>query len=108
MCHVLYAPMRVLCLADQKSPTVDKLYYCVLQTDQILPKYISDVEEQAGSPQTGSTLLAMDRQASASLSDDDEDASNNDNDVEDIGSDNGYAQLGNNDDDSDNKQQVLM
>ena len=30
MCRALYAPMRVLCLVDQKTPTMDKLYYYVL------------------------------------------------------------------------------
>ncbi len=33
MCRALYAPMQVLCLADQKSPAMDKLNYYVLQTD---------------------------------------------------------------------------
>jgi hypothetical protein len=33
MCRALYAPMQVLCLADQKMPAMDKLNYYVLQTD---------------------------------------------------------------------------
>lgn len=33
MCRALYAPMRLLRLADQKTPAMDKLYYYVLQTD---------------------------------------------------------------------------
>jgi hypothetical protein len=33
MCRALYASMRVLRLADQKTPAMDKLYYYVLQTD---------------------------------------------------------------------------
>jgi hypothetical protein len=33
MCRALYTPMRVLRLADQKTPVMDKLYYYVLQTD---------------------------------------------------------------------------
>ena len=33
MCRVLYAPMRVLCLAGQKTLAMDKLFYYVLQTD---------------------------------------------------------------------------
>jgi hypothetical protein len=36
MCHALYAPMRVLRLADQKTPAMDKLYYYVLQADRML------------------------------------------------------------------------
>jgi hypothetical protein len=49
MCRVLYAPMLVLCLADQKTPAMDKLYYYVLQTDRMLPKYLQDAEEHATS-----------------------------------------------------------
>ncbi len=45
MCHALYAPMRVLCLANQKSAAMDKLYYYALQTDRMLQKYITDAEE---------------------------------------------------------------
>ena len=40
MCQALYAPMRVLRLADQKTPAMDKLYFYVLQTDAMLPKYL--------------------------------------------------------------------
>ncbi len=36
MGRALYTPMRLLCLADQKTPAMDKLYYYVLQTDQII------------------------------------------------------------------------
>jgi hypothetical protein len=76
----------------------------------MLPKYISDAKEQAGSLLTDSTLSVMDSQASAGLSDDEEDASNDDDDIKDVDkdSDNGDAQLRNNVDDSDSKQQVLM
>jgi hypothetical protein len=37
--------MRVLCLADQKNPAMDKLYYYVLQTDRMLPKWLGKVEK---------------------------------------------------------------
>ena len=47
MCHALYAPMRVLCLADQKTPAMDKLHYFVYQTDDILPKYLAKAEEDS-------------------------------------------------------------
>jgi len=36
MCRVLYAPMRVLHLADQQMASMDKLYFYVLQTDRML------------------------------------------------------------------------
>jgi hypothetical protein len=40
MCRALYAPMCVLRLADQKTPSMDKLHYYVCQTDVNLSKYI--------------------------------------------------------------------
>jgi hypothetical protein len=47
MCHLLYAPIRVLHLADQKIPTMDKLHYYVCQTDANLLKYISKAQNDA-------------------------------------------------------------
>jgi hypothetical protein len=38
MCRVLYAPIRVLRLADQQTASIDKLYFYVLQTDRKLIK----------------------------------------------------------------------
>jgi hypothetical protein len=105
MCSALYAPMRVLCLDDQKLPAMDKLYYYVLQTDRMLLKYIVDAEERGGGGVllTESTLEAMDSRSSAGISDDDnEDESDSDDDVEEVDEESG------DDDDSDNEQQVLM
>ncbi len=53
MCRASYAPMRVLWLADQKLLAMDKLYYYVIQTDQMLLKYIVDAEERGGGPADG-------------------------------------------------------
>ncbi len=53
MCRALYAPMRVLWLADQKMPAMDKFYYYVIQTDQMLLKYIADAAERGGGPADG-------------------------------------------------------
>ncbi len=36
----LYAPMRLLRLADQKIPAMDKLHFYVCQTDSYLSKYL--------------------------------------------------------------------
>jgi hypothetical protein len=44
MCHALYAPMRVLRLADQQVPGMEKLYYYVLQTDRMLLRWLPDAE----------------------------------------------------------------
>ncbi len=38
LCHSLYALMRILQLADQKIPAMDKLLYYVWQTDKLLAK----------------------------------------------------------------------
>jgi hypothetical protein len=67
MCHALYTPMRVLHLADQKTPAIDKLYYYVLQTDQMLPKYLQDAKEHTTSSLTNVTISAMDRLSSAGI-----------------------------------------
>jgi hypothetical protein len=44
MCCALYAPMRVLHLADQQVPGMEKLYYYVLQTDRMLLRWLPDAE----------------------------------------------------------------
>ena len=49
MCRALYAPMRVLRLADQKTPAMDKLYYYVLQADRMLLQYLKEAEEHVSS-----------------------------------------------------------
>jgi len=42
MCRSLYAPMRLLRLADQKIPAMDKLHFYVCQTDSYLSKYLKE------------------------------------------------------------------
>ena len=46
MCRVLYAPMRVLRLADQQTASMDKLYFYVLQTDWMLMKWLPDCKKK--------------------------------------------------------------
>ena len=48
LCRALYAPMRILRLADQKIPAMDKLHYYVLQTDVLLQKYLKMAEDDSG------------------------------------------------------------
>ena len=73
MCRALYAPMRVLRLADQKNPAMDKLFYYVSQTDRMLPKYLGDVEERLASLMSDATINAIDTSTfSAGVSDDDD------------------------------------
>jgi len=59
MCHALYAPMRVLRLADQKIPAMDKLYYFVLQSDKMLCTWIEDAERKAATLLTKETVSCM-------------------------------------------------
>jgi hypothetical protein len=40
--------MRILRLADQKIPAMDKLHYYVCQTDQLLAKYVKIAEVNSG------------------------------------------------------------
>jgi hypothetical protein len=47
MCHVLYAPVRVLHLADQQTVPMDKLYFYVLQTDKMLIKWLPDCKKNS-------------------------------------------------------------
>jgi hypothetical protein len=118
MCRSLYAPMPVLCLDDQKSPSMDKLNYYVLQTDQMLALYCKDEEEHGVCLLTAPTIRAVDCLSSAGLSDD----------LRSEHEDNGVDSMNNNDDgdnsisahldtqnsnddaisDGDNKQQVFM
>ena len=59
--------MQVLCLADLKTPAMDKLYYYVLQTDRMRPKYLQDAEEVANNFLTSDTVLTMARPSTAGL-----------------------------------------
>ena len=83
MCRALYVPMRVLCIADQKTPTMDKLYYSVLQTDQMLPKCLGNAKERTTMFLTDSTISVMDRLSTAGLN-----AAHSDNAGEDKEDDN--------------------
>lgn len=89
MCRALYAPMRVLRLADQKTPAMDKLYYYVLQADRMLLQYLKEAEEHVSSGALSDvTLDAMTSASSISeeesdmmevnSGDDDSDASSDD------------------------------
>ena len=43
----MYAPMRVIFLSDQKTPAIEKLFYFVLQTDRMIPKWLKDAEDHS-------------------------------------------------------------
>ena len=47
MCRALYAPMRVLRLADQKVAAMDKLHFFVCQANSIMPRYLAEAEHHS-------------------------------------------------------------
>ena len=47
MCHALYAPLRVLRLADEKVSAMDKLHFFVKQASRIVPKYLLEAEHHS-------------------------------------------------------------
>jgi hypothetical protein len=79
LCRTLYAPMQVLCLADQKTPAMDKLYFYTLQTDIMLPKYLSELEKQSNNFLSTTMARVMGNIQSAG----DSSGSHNDEDDED-------------------------
>ena len=114
MCHALYAPMRVLCLADQKLPAMDKLYYYVLQTDRMLAVHCKDADDRGVALLTAPTIRAMDCSTAAGLSDEDsgsEDADigvDNNDDADSDSEQSSDAENINDNDSDDDDQQVFM
>jgi hypothetical protein len=115
MCRALYAPMQVLCLADQKLPAMDKLNYYVLQTDRMIAMYCKDAEARGVGLLTPTSIMAMKCLTSAGLSDDsgsehDEngvESVNDDNDDDDTISMQSYTHNSNDDDISDDDEQQI-
>ncbi len=58
MC-ALYAPMRVLRLADQQVPGIEKLYYYILQTDRMLLRWLPDAEIRVSALRCDGTYNSM-------------------------------------------------
>jgi len=88
MCRAMYAPMRVLRLADQQVPGMEKLYYYVLQTDRMLLKWLPDAEARISSLRrdgtyntiTNTEVYQFDEVAADSDGDDEEEDSDDDDD----------------------------
>ena len=59
--RALYAPMRILRLADQKLAAMDKLYFYVLQDERMLPKYLVEAIEAEYSISTRLMAVLDDR-----------------------------------------------
>ena len=87
MCCSLHAPMRVLHLADQKIPVMDKLHYYVCRTDTNLSKYIKKATSDATYCKDTRILSLMSVVLEDVLDKDDSDE-DIDNNEEDDGADN--------------------
>ena len=91
MGRALYAPMRLLRLADQKTPAMDKLYFYVLQTDRMLPKYLQDAEDHTRVFLTKETMSTMIANSTAGLTSGSGDEDDDDIDDDDLFGDNDEA-----------------
>ena len=84
MCRCLYAPMRVLRLADQKTAAMDKLCYFVRQANRMMPRLLAEAEAKADILLTDTTRQVLeattDKASMATLSSDEEDGSEDDDD----------------------------
>jgi hypothetical protein len=88
MCHALYAPMRVLHLADQQVPDMEKLYYYVLQTDRMLLRWLPDAEirvlvfhcDGTYNAMTNTDIYVFDEEAADSSGNDDKEEDSDDDD----------------------------
>ena len=99
MCRALYAPMRVLRLADLKTPAMDKLYFYVLQADRMLLQYLKEAEEHVRKGAiTELTLNALTLASCMSHQEEDENDQEEDENELDVGS---VVESNSSDDDSD-------
>jgi hypothetical protein len=80
--------LRVLCLADQQVPGMEKLYYHVLPTDRMLLRWLPDAEIRVSALRRNGTYNAMtntdecvfDEEAADSSSNDDKEEDSDDDD----------------------------
>jgi hypothetical protein len=79
--------MRVLHLADQKTPAMDKLYLYMLQTDIMLPKWLDELDEYSSYFLTQTIVRVIGNIQSAGDSSDsegDDDSENNSDDESEL------------------------
>jgi hypothetical protein len=88
MCCALYAPMCVLCLADQQVPGMEKLYYYVPQTDRMLLRWLPDAEIRVLVLHRDGTYNAMTNIDEYVFDEEATDSSGNDDEEEDSDDDN--------------------
>ncbi len=83
MCRALYSSMRVLRLADQQVPGMEKLYYYILQTDRMLLRWLPDAEMRVSVLRCDDTYNAMTNMDEYVFDEEAADSSGNDNEEED-------------------------
>jgi hypothetical protein len=106
MCHALYAPMRVLHLADQQVPGMEKLYYYILQTDWMLRRWLPDAEIRVLVLCHDGTYNAMTNSDEYVFDEEAADSSGNDNKEEDSDDDdNCLVRVDNVDNDADEENE---
>ena len=76
----MYAPMRILRLADQKAAAMDKLYFYLRQTDVMLPRYLPVLEELAAELLTEVTRDMINDKNDLASTNDNTEESDSDND----------------------------
>ena len=79
MCRSVYAPMRVLRLADQKVAAMDKLHFFVCQANTVMPRYLAEAEHHAAqllTPAIKAVLADKTDLASQAVDNEEEDDSN--------------------------------
>lgn len=87
MCRSLYAPMRVLRLADMKVAAMDKLHFFVCQANTIMARFLKEAENHSTNLLTpGIRAVLADKTDLASQTvdeDDDEEDDSDDSELED-------------------------
>ena len=83
VCRALYAPMRVLRLADTKTPGMDKLYYYLRCTDEMLKKFLPQLNDLTKTVFTESMKEFL-KEAKKSDGDEEEDEVSSSDDEDDV------------------------
>ena len=86
MCRAIYAPMRVLRLADQKVAAMDKLHFFVCQANTTMPRFLKEAEHHSNNlvtPAMTAVLADKTDLASAKVDDDEDDDDSEEEEMED-------------------------
>lgn len=85
LCRAVYPQLRILRLADQKVPAMDKLAYFITQADRLTPQFLAGAEQNVERLSEGIMEIIQDTTDIASEELDEEDDSDmEEDDVDDI------------------------